>query len=601
MLLTLILVVAGCTNSKRQMRRLAQIDSLMEKKPQAAYDSLCRNQKELTQGGVRQVEMRHRLLMAKAKNKLYKPMPSDSVFQDVVDYYDHKGTSNEKMEAHYLMGCIYRDQKEAPIAMKWYHQAVDCADTLSKDCDYETLFRIYGQMTDVYTKQNLWSEAIGSLTKYCNYAFKIGENAYAVNGLEKMAALYYNQQDTVKAMNLTKKCMELYNKYGMKQEAASVASLLCYIYVEKHEYGKAYPYMNTYEMESGLFDKDGNICPGREYYYYVKGLYYLGVNKLDSARIYFQKLYSSNYRYEANKGLLEVCGMEHDCEEVFKYLPLYEKEMDKVLSGNQANAVLQSTKMYDFQKMQKQMNEQELAKERLKNNILILILFAVFFGLLFLYILRRYKLKLRIKHAELKQKNIDLKQSEQLLEQSERDIESWNDKYLETLELMETYKRNFELFKDGKDMEIGKMQHKIMQLQGEIKQYENKIKRMSSSEKYMVIDDNKIYLKFKQKASGKQGIGWNAEKDWNALMGEMERKFPLFSDRIIHHKIGKILTMTELRVAILARLHFSNSEMANVLETSPASISNAKQAVNDKIFGEKNARTLLQNMLGMFS
>ena len=142
----------------------------MEKTPQAAYDSLCQHQMEFTQGHEQRVKMRYQLLKAKAENKLYLPMPSDSSFQDVVDYYDSKGTSNEKMEACYLMGCIFRDRKEAPKAMMWYNKAIECADTLSKKCDYVTLFSIYGQKAEVYSRQYLHREAINAYFYYSNYS-----------------------------------------------------------------------------------------------------------------------------------------------------------------------------------------------------------------------------------------------------------------------------------------------------------------------------------------------------------------------------------------------------------------------------------------------
>lgn len=138
----LYIVMVGCTGNNAQLSKLQSIDSLMEENPQAAYDSLCHYKKQMMEDSPRKVEMRYRLLIAKTQNKLYLEMPNDSVFQEVVDYYDSKGTSNDKMEAHYLMGCVYRDQKEAPRAMMSYKKAVECADTLSKDCDYTTLFSI---------------------------------------------------------------------------------------------------------------------------------------------------------------------------------------------------------------------------------------------------------------------------------------------------------------------------------------------------------------------------------------------------------------------------------------------------------------------------
>ena len=40
----------SCTDNHIQLRKLQRIDSLMEKTPQAAYDSLCQHQMEFTQG-----------------------------------------------------------------------------------------------------------------------------------------------------------------------------------------------------------------------------------------------------------------------------------------------------------------------------------------------------------------------------------------------------------------------------------------------------------------------------------------------------------------------------------------------------------------------
>ena len=135
---TLLYILVGCTENRVQMQRLQVIDSLMEAHPQAAYDSLCRFDSLEMEDAPRKVAMKCRMLMAKAQNKLYLSMPTDSIFQEVVDYYDSKGSDNEKMQAYYLMGCVYRDQKEAPRAMMSYKKAVEYADTLSKDCDYVT-------------------------------------------------------------------------------------------------------------------------------------------------------------------------------------------------------------------------------------------------------------------------------------------------------------------------------------------------------------------------------------------------------------------------------------------------------------------------------
>ena len=82
---------------------------------------------------------------------------------------------------------------------------------------------------------------------------------------------------------------KLLKRYGFPEYAAHALGLSLSTLVSKKEFEKARQYMHIYESESGFFDSAGNINPGREIYYRVKGLYFLGINKLDSAEYYFRK------------------------------------------------------------------------------------------------------------------------------------------------------------------------------------------------------------------------------------------------------------------------------------------------------------------------
>ena len=84
----------------------------------------------------------------------------DSVMKEVADWYDRHGTPNERMEAHYLLGCTYRDMGEAPRAVDCYLDAAACADTTATDCDFYTLASIYAQMATLYHQQLLLSNEI---------------------------------------------------------------------------------------------------------------------------------------------------------------------------------------------------------------------------------------------------------------------------------------------------------------------------------------------------------------------------------------------------------------------------------------------------------
>ena len=57
------------------------------------------------------------------------------------------------MLSQYLLGCIYRDQGDAPESLEHFMNAVACADTTAADCDCYTLSCVYGQMAEIYTVQ----------------------------------------------------------------------------------------------------------------------------------------------------------------------------------------------------------------------------------------------------------------------------------------------------------------------------------------------------------------------------------------------------------------------------------------------------------------
>ena len=84
-LLFLILIFAvSCSNNNPLLSRLDHIDSIMDANPQAAYDRLCTIKKTQYITSAKKVDMKWRLLMATAQNKLYMQMPTDSAFSEVV-------------------------------------------------------------------------------------------------------------------------------------------------------------------------------------------------------------------------------------------------------------------------------------------------------------------------------------------------------------------------------------------------------------------------------------------------------------------------------------------------------------------------------------
>ena len=55
---------------------------------------------------------------ADSLNRSYVPITSDSLLKEASTCFDHHGTPNERLRAHYLLGCAYRDMGEAPHAIE---------------------------------------------------------------------------------------------------------------------------------------------------------------------------------------------------------------------------------------------------------------------------------------------------------------------------------------------------------------------------------------------------------------------------------------------------------------------------------------------------
>ena len=96
------------------------------------------------------------------RNLAYEPLTErdDTMMQQVVAYYKEHGTANDRMEAYYLLGSVYRDLHEAPKAMEAFLNGINAADTTRKDCRYDILTRLYAQKGDIFYLQELYEQAI---------------------------------------------------------------------------------------------------------------------------------------------------------------------------------------------------------------------------------------------------------------------------------------------------------------------------------------------------------------------------------------------------------------------------------------------------------
>lgn len=560
------ILMLGCTDSETE-RVLDRADSLMDICPDSIYqllDSVCRNNADAP----KPIRMRAELLKAKAQNKAYVDFTTDSVMLEVADYYDHHGSANDRMLAHYLLGCTYRDLKEAPMTLQCYYDAVEAADTTSSDCDYRTMMSIYGQIATILDKQYMPMEELDAWNNYQKYALLACDTFNYIRGIEMCVGAYNILADTANILKTIEQAVVLYKRHGNIKQAAIANASAIYVYLDKHNYSKAKALQQIYENESGLFDYEGNIARGKEHFYCGKGLLYLGLNELDSAEIYYRKLLDSGFRFDAYKGLLQLYQRYQDNDSVLLYSTLLSEAYNERITDLHAEAMHQVKGMYDYARNQKiaMKNSEEAHKKNQLIVIMGILFFLIISAIIFLYLYNKKQ-----KKHEMTQLNL---------------------RYINALEKLRKVQNDLtNLGVEYSDLRVEKEQD-IHILQERINMYKAKYGRLEEQDKIEVLRQVPIVSNLSNNLKpGKPHVSVT-EKDWQELYVVFKEVWPSFYSTVI---CGS-LTHQETQVAVLTKLEYNINEIAILLSTSPQRITNARASANKKLFGDNSAKTFTNNL-----
>ena len=615
-----LLLLTACNGDRRYDIILDTADSLMESRPDSAL-RLLEKSRNKPEGMNKRQYMRLLLLTAKAQNKAYLPMISEKKFQSVADYYDRNGTSNEKMLAHYLMGCIYRDRNDAPKTIECFQQAIDCADTLDRGCDHSTLMRIYGQMANIFFLQKLPEEEINALENARRHAILSGDTVSYIKGLELLVRPYYEMDDAMAVIDVTQKAHDLYLKHGLHQEAAASYPSAIFVFLQQGNYTQAHVMMEEFEKYSGLFT-NGEIEAERRQYYYSKGLYFQGINQPDSAEFYYRKLNANGFHLEASRGLMMLYCDKHDADSVKKYTLLYEKYVEQMEKKSQTDAVLKMQALYDYSRS-KQLAEKQRKKSEILERTLFFFVTIAFFTIILVYLAYRNYRNKKDKHIRrltndyqnIREKLMEqheeidiLLEARQSLQKARNEIlfltdhakgllgdtqgNNGQDNTSNISDAIKVCKDCIDEIIENRDEQLERKQEKINNLTIQLENYEEQLGIKEEDDREKLLLDSQIVNTFKKKSKKTQNRT-PTEYEWKGLQKAFRIYMPDFIDYLESYNN---LTLLEQQVALLVRLGFTNGAIANLLDKTSQHVTNLKSTVNKKIFGDNQTRKLLYNL-----
>ena len=334
--------------------------------PDSAYRMLCGMNAE-AESMPQSLRMRHLLLRSNAQNKAYVDFTSDSIGCLLVDYYTAHGTPNERMLAHYIKGCAYRDMSDQPASLRCYNDAVAAADTSRADCNYDLLSIIYGQIADIFDRRAMPDNALQAYEYAERYAWKAKDtiNVFTIWGNKSNALI--NQGKIQEALHIKEAAAEGFRAMGYPQKAAWVLGLCIKWYARQGEFDKAKAAMDDYENHSGYFMESGDTKPGKEGYYSIKGTYFLEKDELDSAEHYFRKLLNNNSiknQHLAVWGLSQLFKRLSISDSIAKYAYLGDILGDTLYSEQVAKSLQAAQSQYNYTRHLETAHRKELeAKE----------------------------------------------------------------------------------------------------------------------------------------------------------------------------------------------------------------------------------------------
>ena len=540
----------------------------------------------------RRQRMRHELLCAKAMNKAYVTFTTDTVMKEVARWYDSHGTPAEKMEAHYLLGCAYRDLGDAPQALRCYQEAVELADTTGWGAEAASpvvadkcrlMISICGQMAELYDAQNLPADEIAAMKDIQHYALIMHDSLMYIRTHELMTKPYYKLGDTAKVIQTVWEAHRLYTEAGESQKAAGAFATLAHIMLKRGQTGEAARLLREYETTTGLFDSLGNIARGHEMYYYIKGCCHLAAGKTDSAETFFRKLLPSIHTADAYRGLMDVWQRRHHPDSTAKYSRLFEAATDSVNNRRRTETVHQMAALYDYQRLQRKADKEARAaadaRKRADMAMALIVLTMVAAAAVFAY------------YRKGKQRQLD-KMGEQclvvgsLLARARAELR-------DEREAAEAGMRNHHYQQEEMQEKLREKTAEVSELEDRLQQLEGQYRSATQPPALAGRKNSEAVKTIRRRAEWKHGAATPTADEWIRLANQFRLDFPQYYATMAK---GKRLATKEMRTCMLLMLDFKEGEIAGLLDVKPQRVTNIKKRVNMKLFGDDSAATLTKNI-----
>lgn len=482
---------------------------------------------------------------------------SDSTIRAVADFYERHGDDNHRMFSKLLLGCVNRSMGDNTEAMLNLEAAAASADTTSDDCLYVVLGQVYAHLSQVYLDEYMPRNVIRASRLCYRYSMRAGDTLTALSGLDHISNAYIFMGQPDSAVAITLRSSRLFRESGYVEASAISQAKLIEIYLDRNDTTNAARCMTVFDRDSRVIDSHGNANPDYQGIYYVKAIYSVFTNRLDSAAYWLGKIRqidnpSLNIREAAAYAAWQMYDKMGAKDSALKYATASSELSDSLTKEIMRNTCSVVQAQYERANLRSQVADKALEAERMKTTALAvaLVLLAVLSTSVYIIRKRREEMSRREqRHRQdidaLTRAQTDLQQLLTLTEEERDALIKDKREAIERLQSMETLQRNV----DAATVE----------------------ERLANAD---------IARRFRQIALNPT-TNPTAE-DWQELRSMINSEMPGFYSTLNN---GHVLRPDEYDLCILIRLHFKPLEISNLTGISQKNVSAIRRRLLQKVLG----------------
>ena len=552
----------GSCGDKDSMRRLDAIATIVNEHPQDAQDSLKKIDRSALKG---EALYYYDFLTVKADDKAYVVHKSDSVIQNVLDYYSAHPKNKLYPEVLYYCGRVCSDIGDHSTAIAYYQQAIEAQKHFPEDLNLKA--RIYAQKSDLLTINGMYEEAYKDMLETIRLDSIAGDTLGVIDGYQCCGVILKNLKKYKEAEHCVIKSLS-YTKHlnpGLKCEVLRDLAMI------KAGEGDVDSCIKLLKSALPLTDSIS--------YNQVAGLcawYYLISEHKDSAYLYAKKVIANprmNGKIDAYHILLSSELRDYSSIDTLElYLDNLIALLKRRYNQNQSESVMIQNSKYNYIKHLEAREQAEKSVVSLK--IILLLMAIIILVIILIFLLFRLHTKTKIVNLQSK-----LKSLEKIRENLQKNNLLSNEKETKSLELKDDTQLTPQQLRDSLRVRVQSM-------------CSEKGKSSCLSE---TILNSSVYRELRNIIDAKTFLS-ESNTLWKELESLVLSESPDFFNNL-RVLVGSELKAYEKQTCILIWLGVTPTEMSVLLNKAKGTISSRRETLSKKLFGIKLGNREVDNVI----